>query len=130
VLDRKEIEKRLKDVEPQLCAAFATRCSLRVLPLLVADKNKDAFWYWNKTDRSRYVLAVLIAQQISINVSAFGRNVYNSTNASAAYADASDASAAATAVRAAVYAVRGASANGIRLSNYPIRLRARTNAIA
>ena len=113
MLDRKEIEKRLKDVEPQLCAAFAARCSLRVLPLMVADKNEDAFWYWNKTDRSRYVLAVLIAQQISINVSAFGRNVYNTAAAAAAYADtdayATDAADARTAVRAAVYSVRASA---------------------
>ena len=46
MLDRVAIEKRLKGVDSQLCAAFAARCSLRVLSLLVRNKNKKAFWYW------------------------------------------------------------------------------------
>ena len=83
MLDRKEIEKRLKNVDPQLCVAFAARCSLRVLPALLSDKEKDAFWYWDKEKCPQHVLALLTAQQVSINFSAFGRKI---NIAAAAYA--------------------------------------------
>ena len=41
MLSLDEIKKRLKGVDQQLCAAFAARCSLRVLPILVENTEKD-----------------------------------------------------------------------------------------
>ncbi|MEE9302776.1 MAG: hypothetical protein V3U84_03225 [Thiotrichaceae bacterium] len=94
MLSRDEIKKRLKGIDPQLCVAFAARCSLRVLPLLVANhKGKEYFGYWDKEKRPDYVLALLTAQQVSIIFSAFGRE--NNIDAYAARADAADAAYAA-----------------------------------
>lgn len=73
MLSHEEIKKRLQGVDHQLCVAFAVRCSLRVLPLLVVNEGKEAFWYWKKAKRSQYLLATLIAQQNSTNFSVYGR---------------------------------------------------------
>ncbi len=72
MLSQEEIEKHLKNIDPHLCVAFATRCCLRVLPLLVADQHREAFWYWDKVNRSKYLLELFFAQQSSINSTVFG----------------------------------------------------------
>ncbi|MBL4661887.1 MAG: hypothetical protein JKY19_16125 [Alcanivoracaceae bacterium] len=76
MLTQKEIRKRLEKVDPQLCVAFAARCSLRVLPLLVADQKRQPFWYWDNDKRGKHLLAVLRAQQFAINFSAKGGNFH------------------------------------------------------
>ena len=69
MLDRKQIGKRLKGVNTGLCIAFAARCTLRVLPLLVADYESEAFGYWPENDISESLMSVLVAQQLCVNYS-------------------------------------------------------------
>ena len=67
MLDHDEIEKRLKGVPPELCATFAARTALRVLPFLAGEK-RDAgpFWYWPSKDRSKHLLSFFMAQRLGI----------------------------------------------------------------
>ena len=67
MLDRDEIEEKLKGVDHQLIVAFAARCSLRVFPLLVADKGEDDFWYWAGEKRASCVLELFVAQRFNTN---------------------------------------------------------------
>lgn len=60
MLNKKEIEKRLKGVDQQLCMAFAARCSVWQMPLLVADIDKDAFWYWDKEKQPKTSISFYI----------------------------------------------------------------------
>lgn len=96
MLDDWEIRNFLEGVDPQLCVAFAARCSLRALPLLVADKELEAFRYWDKENCPQYILALLTALQLSINFSVFGR----SDNIAVSYDIAENAARAARAVDA------------------------------
>ena len=41
MLDFDDVKRRLEGVNPQLCAAFAARCSLRVLPFLAVFQSKE-----------------------------------------------------------------------------------------
>jgi GTPase SAR1 family protein len=74
MLTQKEIEKCLKGIDPQLCVAFAARCSLRALPMLIQDQQNKPFDYWKKKDRSRYLLSILRAQQFTYSYPVFVRN--------------------------------------------------------
>ena len=68
MLTKEKLEKQLRTVDPQLRVAFAARCSLRVLPLLVNDSAQENFSYWHVYDRGDYLLALLSAQRYAINV--------------------------------------------------------------
>lgn len=50
--------KGLRNIDTQLCSAFAVRCAMRALPFLVADKYKTPFIYWRQGDRIRYLTAI------------------------------------------------------------------------
>lgn len=102
MLKKEEIEKRLKNVDPLLCVAFAVRCSLRVLPLLVLNQDEEDFWYWNSSDRANYVLALFKVQQFSINYSVSSELTYDSAAVdAAAYAVSTARTANASAVSSA-----------------------------
>lgn len=121
MLERDAIEKRLKGVDPQLCVAFAARCSFRVMPLLVRDQSKEAFWYWENENRSKYIFALFRAQQFGINYSVFSEinndAVAIATAARApAFADAADAAAAYTADAATAAARASAAAKAYAAS--------------
>ena len=82
----KEIEARLKNIPRDKCVAFAVRCAMRVLPLLVVAKKEKTgimsmfnqkpsqvpFWFWSESDRNRHLLAVLRAYACSIQFSLTG----------------------------------------------------------
>jgi GTPase SAR1 family protein len=128
VLSRKEIEQQLTGVEPKLCAVFAIRCALRVLPLFVSQKEVS-FGYWQDNQKAKHLLSVLVAQQTVIHflqgdgfnaasydaysgaysahahaASAYAASVTDADAASADYASAAYASAA-SAISASVSAV-------------------------
>ena len=54
MLTKEEIEAKLQGVDPKLCAIFAARCSLRVLPLLT--HNNNDFAYWQAQERGQHLL--------------------------------------------------------------------------
>jgi len=101
MLTRDEIEKRLQGVSAELCAAFAVRSALRVLPLLAVE-NDDAppFWYWPNQDRGKHFLAVLHSLQLgkAISIARLGNRV---ETADASRVAAAEAEAAAEAARVA-----------------------------
>ncbi len=65
MLSRDEIKERLKGVDPKLCTAFALRCSLRIMPLLVKDPQQKPFGYWREDAVTQHLLDLFIAQQIT-----------------------------------------------------------------
>lgn len=104
MLTKDEIEKLLENVDPKLCAVFAARCSLRVLPLLVNGKGKNSFDYWEQQYYGRYLSAILSAQRHVFNV-AIANNIaaiYVSTHRNPFFAAAADAADAASAFVPAV----------------------------
>lgn len=68
MLTKEEIEAKLKGVDPKLCAIFAARCSLRVLPLLIEKNTEINFSYWKKENRSIYLQILLTAQRYALNL--------------------------------------------------------------
>ncbi len=106
MLDREEIEKRLESVDPQLCVAFAVRCSLRSLPSLLTSEGNEAFWYWDKEKRPYYVLALMNSLLNSIHFSVFGSkfNISANNTSFAIAADAADAISFVNAKKASVAA--------------------------
>ncbi len=111
MLTKEEIEKRLEKVDPQLCVAFASRCALRALPMLATSEDKELFWYWQKNERSKHLLSVFRAVQVSTAFSVFGRTIdYVVIDAFAAAAEAFESpevssAYAALAASSALYAV-------------------------
>lgn len=101
MLTKDEIEKRLKDVDPNLCAVFAARCSLRVLPFLMDVNDEIPFSYWDADKRGNYLLYILVAQHYAINTS--------TANAATAYANVAYTNAA-TATIATITAARAVNA--------------------
>lgn len=78
-LSREEIETRLDGVPSDVRVAFAVRSALRVLPLLAVQsqqgEHKEAFWFWQQADKSRYLLALFKAYSISIEFIFTGKYV-------------------------------------------------------
>ncbi len=108
-LDQYDIEKRLVDVNPQLSIAFASRCCLRILPLLASDEN-DLF-FWNGDDLQKHLLAIMTTLHVSINYSVFGRriNITDDTTKAATYAASiATSTAVVNIVNAVVYSVNAA----------------------
>lgn len=66
MLDHEQISELLKSVDQKLRAGFAARCNLRLLPLLVAERDKQFFDYWPKKEISKNLLSVLIAQHLAV----------------------------------------------------------------
>jgi len=67
MLDQYTIKKKLSRLEVQFSVAFAARTALRVIPQLAIEGDvKDPFWYWESPVRSKYLLAVLRAYQLSV----------------------------------------------------------------
>ena len=91
MLDRDEIEKRLKDVDPQLRMAFAARCCLRVFPFLVVEKGIENFCYWDKKDKPQHLLALFSVLQRCINFSALGGVDIDNSVLNAVHSSANDA---------------------------------------
>jgi len=63
VLIKNELKSILKDIDPVLCSAFATRAAMRVLPLLSYNNSEGAFIYWQKNKRSECLLSIIMAFQ-------------------------------------------------------------------
>ncbi len=84
----KEIKSRLEDVPIDKCVAFAVRSAMRVLPMLAVqqeaeltiEESREAFWFWQVEDKSKYLLAVLRDYSCSIG--------YSLTEEYATYSDA------------------------------------------
>ncbi len=104
-MDRNEIGKRLQGVPGELCAAFATRAALRVLPFLVSNKDpkRIALWYWKQDDQPRFLLAVLRAQAGAVFTCLRGQVSFD------LYSAAREADAAAYAAYAAAYVATAAA---------------------
>ncbi|MFZ2725073.1 MAG: COR domain-containing protein [Methylococcaceae bacterium] len=83
-LSREEIEARLESVPSDVRVAFAVRSAMRVLPLLAMqnkqNQDKDAFWFWQTDDSSRYLLAIFKAYSISIEFIFTGKYVAYAVN--------------------------------------------------
>ncbi len=136
MLTRADIEQRLQTLSLPIQVAFATRCALRVLPLLAQKKSKqpavsvatqviswfkwekdvpEAFWYWPVEDREHHLLAILTAQQVSSYFPSYGGKIANTFGyvdviSAANAANAANAVNAARAARAADAAARTADA--------------------
>ncbi|EIJ41877.1 Miro-like protein [Beggiatoa alba B18LD] len=65
-MDRKELEQKLRDLnDPWKCAAFAAKMALLALPVLAIEADKKGFlWFWKKSERQKYLLAILRAEQL------------------------------------------------------------------
>ena len=67
MIDQYTIKKKLSRLEVQFSVAFAARSALRVMPQLAIEGDvKDPFWYWEAPVRSKYLLGILRAYQISV----------------------------------------------------------------
>ncbi|MDD4964304.1 MAG: COR domain-containing protein [Gallionella sp.] len=108
-LTKAEIKAQLQGVSRELCAAFAVRSAMRVLPLLAIQKRswlpfqqRKIFWLWAEQDQAKHLKAVLGAYSATVAFSVSG--LYISDTAT------SDANAAADAAYAYAYAAAAAAA--------------------
>ncbi|PPD50460.1 MAG: hypothetical protein CTY16_01515 [Methylobacter sp.] len=76
MLDRVEIEAKLKEVSKDKCVAFAVRSAMRVLPILALPRKNDlkaklivksseVFWFWGN-DKCFYLLTLFRAYSFDI----------------------------------------------------------------
>ena len=76
MLDTEKIKTQLNGMSGDQCAAFAVRTTMRMLPLLVAQKKQNfkAFWnkkteafdFWKPEDRAKYLLDIYMIYSCSI----------------------------------------------------------------
>ena len=71
MLGRKEIETLLNGLNTELIVAFSARCSLRILPVLIANTEGKDFFYWDKDKLSQILLSLLFALKVTLNNSSF-----------------------------------------------------------
>lgn len=94
--DSNQIRSLLNDIDPQLCACFAVRCSLRALPLLVLERykrllvlekdNQPPFWYWSDSDVSENLFSLFETLQASIYSSVYCKPFPDITSSYEVYA--------------------------------------------
>lgn len=109
MLTQQELNKQLEAVDPKLSIAFAARCSLRVLPLLIDDNAQEGFSYWDKQSCGNYLLGILTAQRYAINAradayTAYVKAAYAARATTTKYTTVRAATAIATAAANAAYA--------------------------
>ncbi|MFZ1545822.1 MAG: hypothetical protein WAT12_01790, partial [Candidatus Nitrotoga sp.] len=84
MLSRGSIEQQLQNVPKELVVAFAARCALRVLPMLVSDlSGEKGFGYWKDEDRAKHLLSIYRGLYIGIVARA---TAYSAVSAAAAAA--------------------------------------------
>ncbi len=97
---KKKIYEKLKKVPDEFCAAFAARTAMRVLPLMaIHGLDKEPFWYWEHKDKPKYLIAIMMAHQLSVSFSIlnfknFDINKFSSNAALSAVKAVSDAARA------------------------------------